>query len=85
MLDYLFKGLVTVNRNVDNSTHKGQRSTHSYDTTFLVIWVLIVTICFILKIMYDMLTQRAMRMALARAEYGTPMYKLSSHPLAPPP
>lgn len=85
MLDYLFKGLVTVNRNVNNSTHKGQRSTHSYDTTFLVIWVAVFTVFFIFKIIYDMLAQRAIRMALAQAEYGTPLYKMSSHPLAPPP
>lgn len=83
MLDYLFKGLVTVNRNVDNSTHKEPRSKHSYDTTFLVVFVLLVSLGLALKLCYDCVLRRAYQRARVAPEYGIPLYAPKPPTLAP--
>lgn len=84
MLDYLFKGLVTVNRNVDNSTHKEPRTRHSYDTTFLVVFVVLASLVLALKMCYDCVLKRAYRRARLAPDYGIPLYTPPKpSPLAP--
>jgi len=63
MLDYLFKGFVTVNNKHDNSTHKEPKPHHSYDTTFLVAFVLVISALLVVFMVYKSLLKRARRRA----------------------
>lgn len=80
MFDYLFKGLITVNHKNDNSTKRQIiQPTHSYDTTFLVVVVIIGLLIVILWMVYKALLAKAMRGNLAPRfvylpEVGKPLH-----------
>lgn len=82
MLDYLFKGLVTVNNKHDNSTRTSKCPSHSYDTTFLVVVAICLLVALICWFVYKSLVRKARRRVADPA--FTPLWALRPpQPTAP--